>query len=203
MYTLVTQMKQIFDRIPNAKIHFSSSELHVSVALKSQYLFVVHDDVIKWKNLPRYWPFVRGIHRSSVNSPHKVQWRGALVFSLISALTHRCANHRGTGDLRRHRAHYDVTVMWVPSYFWEIKMSNTRIFNVLPYFLPAVHRYQKPVARKYQYTDINYVYFDNDDWLRPAEASVNRVFISTANDVSLVRHQAINSTNVHWSPLWC
>ena len=23
-----------------------------------------HDDVIKWKNFPRYWPFVRGIHRS-------------------------------------------------------------------------------------------------------------------------------------------
>ena len=107
----------------------------------------------------------------------KLQWRGALVFSLISALTHGWANHRGTGDSRRHRAHYDVTVMWVPSYFWEIKMSNTRIFNVLPYFLPAVHRYQKPVARKYQYTDINYAYFDNDDWLRPAEASVNRVLV--------------------------
>ena len=24
----------------------------------------VHDDVIKWKHFPRYWPFVRGIHRS-------------------------------------------------------------------------------------------------------------------------------------------
>ena len=25
-----------------------------------------HDDVIKWKYFPRYWPFVRGIHRSPV-----------------------------------------------------------------------------------------------------------------------------------------
>ena len=25
------------------------------------------DGVIKWKHFPRYWPFVRGIHRSSVN----------------------------------------------------------------------------------------------------------------------------------------
>ena len=33
----------------------------------------LHDDVIKWKNFPRYWPFVRGIHRSPVNSPHKGQ----------------------------------------------------------------------------------------------------------------------------------
>ena len=23
----------------------------------------IHDDVIKWKHFPRYWPFVRGIHR--------------------------------------------------------------------------------------------------------------------------------------------
>ena len=30
-----------------------------------------HDDVIKWKHFPRYWTFVRGIHRSPVNSPHK------------------------------------------------------------------------------------------------------------------------------------
>ena len=28
-----------------------------------------HDDVIKWKHFPRYWPFVRGIHRWPVNSP--------------------------------------------------------------------------------------------------------------------------------------
>ena len=37
--------------------------------------------VNKWKHFPRYWPFVRGIHRSPVNSPHKGQWRGALMFS--------------------------------------------------------------------------------------------------------------------------
>ena len=30
-----------------------------------------HDDVIKWKLFPRYCPFVRGSHRSPVNSPHK------------------------------------------------------------------------------------------------------------------------------------
>ena len=28
-----------------------------------------HDDVIKWKHFPQYWPFARGIHRSPVNSP--------------------------------------------------------------------------------------------------------------------------------------
>ena len=44
-----------------------------------------NDDVIKWIHFPRYWPFVRGIHRSPVNSPHKGQRRGALIFSLICA----------------------------------------------------------------------------------------------------------------------
>ena len=34
-------------------------------------LIQFHDDVIKWKHFPRYWPFVRVIHRSPVNSPHK------------------------------------------------------------------------------------------------------------------------------------
>ena len=42
-------------------------------------------NVIKWKNCPRYWPYVRGIHRSPVNSPHKGQWHGALMI-LWSAL---------------------------------------------------------------------------------------------------------------------
>ena len=68
-----------------------------------------HDNVIKWKHFPRYWPFVRGIHRSPVNSPHKGQWRWTLMFSLICAWTNSCANN----DLRRHVGHYDVIVMWI------------------------------------------------------------------------------------------
>ena len=54
---------------------------------------------------------VRGIHRSPVNSPHKGQWRRALILPLICAWINGCANNREAGDLRRHRAHYDVTVM--------------------------------------------------------------------------------------------
>ena len=48
---------------------------------------------------------------SPVNSPHKIQWRGALMFSLICAWIRGWVNDREAGDLRRHRAHYDVTVM--------------------------------------------------------------------------------------------
>ena len=70
-----------------------------------------HDDVIKWKHFPRHWPFVRGIHRSPVNSPHKGQWRGALMFSLIRVWINGWVNSGGAGDLRHYRAHYDVIVM--------------------------------------------------------------------------------------------
>ena len=70
-----------------------------------------HDDVIKWKHFPRYWPFVQGIHRSPVNSPHKGQWRGALMFSLICLWINGSVNNREVGHLRRYRAHYDVSVM--------------------------------------------------------------------------------------------
>ena len=71
----------------------------------------LHDDVIKCKHFLRYWPFVWGIHRSPVNSPHKGQWRRALMFSLICAWIKRWVNNREAGDLRCHRAHYDVIVM--------------------------------------------------------------------------------------------
>ena len=57
---------------------------NVSIVISRENL-VTHDDVVKWKHFPRYWPFVRGIHRSTVNSLHKGQWRGALMFSLICA----------------------------------------------------------------------------------------------------------------------
>ena len=72
---------------------------------------LLHYNVIKWKHFPRNWPFVRGIHRSLVNSPHKGQWRGALMFSLICVWRNDWENNREDGDLRRYRAHYDVIIM--------------------------------------------------------------------------------------------
>ena len=49
-----------------------------------------------------------------VNSPHKGQWCGALMFSLICIWTNGWVNNRNSGDLRRHRTHYDVTVLGLP-----------------------------------------------------------------------------------------
>ena len=78
-----------------------------------------HDDVIKWKPFSRYWPFVWGIHRSPVNSPHKGPWRGALMFSFICTWINNWIINREAGDLRRHRAHYDVIVMLYPDQPWR------------------------------------------------------------------------------------
>ena len=72
---------------------------------------LAHDGVIKWDHFPRYWPYVRGIHRWPVNSPHKDQWRRTLMFSLICAWPNGWVNNRDAGDLRRYRLHYDVNVM--------------------------------------------------------------------------------------------
>ena len=70
----------------------------------------IHDDVIKWKHFPRYWPLARRIYRSTVNFPHKGQCRGALMLSFICAWTNNWANNRDPCDLRHHRTHYHVIV---------------------------------------------------------------------------------------------
>ena len=92
-------------------------------------LHMMHDDVMKWKHFPRHWPFVLGIHRSPVNSPHKGQWRGALMFSLICVWINGWVKNREAGDLRRHRAHYDVIVIvWTDSLL-HVPLSQLRGIN--------------------------------------------------------------------------
>ena len=78
---------------------------------------IFHDDVIKWNHFPCYWPFVQGIHRSSVNSPHIGQWRRALMVSLICAWINGWANNCEACDFRCHCTHYDITVMWTTNWF--------------------------------------------------------------------------------------
>ena len=46
-----------------------------------------------------------------MNSPHKGQWRGALLFSLICIWINGWVNNREAGDLRRYRVHYDAIVI--------------------------------------------------------------------------------------------
>ena len=52
----------------NKNSHFFQSRCSVGHILTN--INWLHNDVIKWKHFPRYWPFVREIHWSLVNSPH-------------------------------------------------------------------------------------------------------------------------------------
>ena len=96
--------------------------------LLSCYISPHHDDVIKWKHFPRYWPLVRRIHRSPVKSPHKGQWRGPLMFFFIYVCINGWVNNREAGDLRRYLAHNDVTVM-VRHLGFSVSMGSLRIDN--------------------------------------------------------------------------
>ena len=91
-----------------------------------------NDDVIKWKHFPRYWHFVRGINRSPMNSPHKGQWRGALVFSLICTWLNGWVNNHEAGELGCHRTHNDVTLirfLHIRLFVWKYILDNRRLLD--------------------------------------------------------------------------
>ena len=124
-------------------INLTSQQLKMENKNASNLFATSHDNVIKWKHFPRYWPFVRGIHRSPVNSVHKGRWRRALMFSLICSRINGSVNNRNAGDMRRHRAHYDVTVMWnyfvlisfIYIYITQCFANRTTVFELWRYDL--------------------------------------------------------------------
>ena len=70
---------ELWREISKEHSHTSMQSLKFSKKNINVYCSPLHD-VIKWKHFPHYWPFVRGIHWSPVNSPHKGQWCRALMF---------------------------------------------------------------------------------------------------------------------------
>ena len=97
---------------------------------------------------PRYWPFVR----SPVNFPHKGQWRGTSMFSLICAWIYGWANNHEAGDWRRYRAHYDVTVMTLNGICPRWCVEDYLLF---------VHAFQGWIDFRHLYID-----FLSQDWNR-------------------------------------
>ena len=59
--------------IPLTQENASNNDVTGRWTFPTNHMRLLHDDVIKWKHFPRYWPFVRGINRPPVNSPHKGQ----------------------------------------------------------------------------------------------------------------------------------
>ena len=89
---------------------FYSANTYVDCTTRFMYIVLV----LSWwrhqmQTFSALLAFVRGIHRWPVNSPHKGQWRGALICARINGWL----NKREGGDLRRYRAHYNVTTMTV------------------------------------------------------------------------------------------
>ena len=73
---------------------------------------VFHEEIFPWwrhqmETFPALLAVCAGNSPVTGDLPHKGQWRGALMFSLICAWV----NNRDVYDLRRHHAHSDVTVM--------------------------------------------------------------------------------------------
>ena len=96
--------------------------------LTFQQNILMHDEVIRWKLFARYWSFVRV--RGMVNSLHKGQWRRALMFSLTCARINDWINNHKAGDLIRHRAHYDVTVLNLHVHVWYHDRSVMSIIQL-------------------------------------------------------------------------
>ena len=68
---------------------------------------MAHDDIIRWKHFPRYWPFVKEIHQSPGYPSQRPLMRSFDVFLCALSLT----KSPDAGDLRRHAAHCDVTIV--------------------------------------------------------------------------------------------
>ena len=92
---------------------------------------------------PRYWPFMRGIHRS-----HR-----PVRFDVLFDSTNKRLNKQ-SGDLRRHRTHYHVTIIKSihvdsPPNQWIIPgESHRRVYKTLVYvshvpwdFVTAISKY--------------------------------------------------------------
>ena len=99
---VVHKTGDIFTKFLTHKTEVSCNVFKINRAfadgLTLQYLRTVSWWRHQMETFPRYWPFVRGIHWSPVNSPQKVQWRWVFMFYLICTWTNSLANNGDAGD---------------------------------------------------------------------------------------------------------
>ena len=117
-------MRSIYFKISSPTLRQSCDHLIVPVPVKQPWSMVTswNGNIFRVTD-PLFGEFTGG---SPVDSLHKDQWSGALIFPW-SAPEHRSntarTNSRDAGGLGHHRAHYDVTVMriWVKLVGYTIK----------------------------------------------------------------------------------
>ena len=79
------------------------------------------------------------IHRSPVNSPHKAQLRGALLFYFICAWINGWVNNCDAGDFRSRYVHYDVTVMYMQSRVCTFSRNASLLMLLIQFTLLSIY----------------------------------------------------------------
>ena len=79
-----------------------------------------------WRHLMQL--FMRGIHRSTVDSHQKGHWHGDLMFCALNGW----GNDSDASDLRRHSAHYDVTVTILHAWFYCSSICKVNFVSAQP-----------------------------------------------------------------------
>ena len=96
------------------RLNFGANFMNLDTCLQDNGF---HNNVFKswWRHQMETFYALLGLCAGNspvpVNSPHKGQWRGALMFSVICAWINDWVNNREADDLRRHCGYYDVSVM--------------------------------------------------------------------------------------------
>ena len=86
---------------------------------------------IIWTDLGKFSHWIFHLLLWPVNSPHKGQWSGALMFPLICAWINVWGNNHESGDFRPHRAHYDVIVVKFTT-AWLCYITLCKYINFVP-----------------------------------------------------------------------
>ena len=123
------------------------------------------------RNISALMALCEEIHRLLVDSPHKVQWRAALIFSLIYTWTNGWANNRDASDLRRHSVRYDVTLMS------RCRMKRQKNILTLNFDLPARYVY-------ITWRESNLVIIVPADDLAPNNSWSSQIFFEVALDIN-------------------
>ena len=114
--------------IQRDRIHWNFSH-SISMVCKSWPIILanVNKNMITFSAL---LALCEGNPTAPVDSSHKYQRRGALMFSLICTWTNGWANKWNACDLRRHCAHYEITVMNIWRFADDIMKSVLLIHYV-------------------------------------------------------------------------
>ena len=98
--------------------------LHVIFILLLLVLYFLPWDIMAWERFPQHWPFVRGIHRSLADSPHKgpVKPRFNVLLATLDKLLARKTKQNKTKQT------VDLSVIWdARTLLWRHRYGHTLI----------------------------------------------------------------------------